>query len=242
MLILITIVLAITALSQTEFDQPWKDKTRAIVIDAYEENGIDWDKLAGDGRVVAVIHRATVGLRTDGMYAARRARAKQWGYKWGSYHMGKAGDPIRQADHYLAFTKPGDDEVIALDVESLDNRADMSLANAIQFIDRIKERTGRYPLLYGNQTVVQEISRVYKRENVFAELPLWYARFKSSVTDFPRSTWSTYTLWQFSSEMNCTQALREHCLYLIPGTETDMDINVFNGTVEELRSRWPMMN
>lgn len=68
---------------------------------------------------------------------------------------------------------------------------------------------------------------------------MWYARFKPTVTDFPKGTWDSYTLWQFSSEINCKPGHRDSCLYTVPGTETDMDMNVFYGTVDELRKEWP---
>jgi len=58
-------------------------------------------------------------------------------------------------------------------------------------------------------------------------------------TDFPAGTWKTYALWQFSCEMNCNAADRSNCLYTVPGTEYDMDVDVFNGTIQELKSKWP---
>src|SRR5438876_433063 len=76
-------------------------------------------------------------------------------------------------------------------------------------------------------------------DEVFAHTNLWYARFKRSVTDFPAGTWKTYTLWQFSSEMNCLPTDRTACLYTVPGTAYDMDVDVFNGTIEELKTKWP---
>jgi hypothetical protein len=39
--------------------------------------------------------------------------------------------------------------------------------------------------------------------------------------------------------MNCTAADRGACLYTVPGTEFDMDVDVFNGTIDELRKGWP---
>jgi len=39
--------------------------------------------------------------------------------------------------------------------------------------------------------------------------------------------------------MNCTAADRSTCLYTVPGTEYDMDVDVFNGTVEQLKAKWP---
>ena len=222
-----------------EFNEPWKDPRIALAIDPYEGNDLDWEKLATDPRVVAVIHRATMGDRADRKYAERRAEAKKRGYKWGAYHLGRPGDPGKQADFFLATVKPAADDLIALDLESTDATKDMSLAEARIFIKRIKEKTGRYPMIYANKLVAQAISDQFGADDVFSKTRLWYARFKKNVTDFPSGTWKTYTVWQFSSELNCSAADRTVCLYTVPGTEYDMDIDVFNGTIEELRKSWP---
>ena len=39
-----------------EFDQPWQDPNATLVIDPFHANAIDWEKLATEPRVVAVIH------------------------------------------------------------------------------------------------------------------------------------------------------------------------------------------
>src|ERR1044071_5482643 len=98
------------------FDEPWKDTRTAIVIDPYQGNSIDWEQLATDARVAAVIHRATIGDRKDTRYAERKEEAQRRGYKWGSYHLGRPGDPIVQADFYLDAVRPGADELLALDI------------------------------------------------------------------------------------------------------------------------------
>lgn len=235
--LLILLCFAAVSFGQTEFSEPWRDMVRAIVIDAYEQNPIDWDLMAGDRRVVGIIHQATKGLYADKKYSERRAEALKRGYKWGSYHMGtKAAAPVEQADFYLRNARPAADDVMVLDIEDLTS---MPLADAVLFIGRIKEKTGRYPVVYANHEVATAITAAQDRTSVFAKTPLWYARFKPSVTDFPRGVWSTYTLWQFSCEINCTPAHPERCLYRVPGTETDMDVSVFSGSVDELRAKWP---
>ena len=223
----------------SEFNEPWKNPRIAIAIDPFEGNSIDWDLLGTDKRVVAIIHRATIGDRVDKKYAERKIEAKKRGYKWGAYHLGKTGDPIKQADFFLETVKPEKDDLLALDLESTDPTKYMGFNDARIFIKRIREKTGRYPLVYANKLVTQAISVELGADNVFTKTPLWYAHFKSSVTDFPSGTWSTYTLWQFSSEINCKADDRSACLYTVPGTEYDMDVDVYNGTVEELRARWP---
>lgn len=222
-----------------EFNEPWKNPKIALAIDPFEGNEINWDELATDTRVVAIIHRATIGDRVDRKYAERKIEARKRGYKWGAYHFGKPGDPIKQADFFLETVRPEKDDLIALDLESEDPTKHMSFDDARVFIKRVKEKTGRYPLVYANNLVTKAIAEQFGQDDVFAKTHLWYARFKRAVTDFPAGTWKTYTLWQFSSELNCTAANRSACLYTVPGTEYDMDVDVYNGTIEELRSKWP---
>src|SRR5205085_3394624 len=115
----------------------------------------------------------------------------------------------------------------------------MSFDEALVFIKRVKEKTGRYPLIYANNEVTRAITEQYAADETFSQTRLWYARFRRAVTDFPKGVWKTYVLWQFSSEQNCSPANRSACLYTVPGTEYDMDVDVFNGTIDELRSKWP---
>ena len=232
--------LAIAAFAQShEFSEPWKNPNVALAIDPFEKNEIDWDQLATDTRVVAIIHRATIGDRADLKYAERRDEAKKRGYKWGAYHLGKPGDPIKQADFFLETVKPGKDDLLALDLESPDATKHMSFDEARVFINRIKEKTGRYLFVYANNLVTKALSEQYGADKVFAKTHLWYVRFKPNVTDFSAGTWKTYTLWQFSSEINCDPANRAACLYTVPGTAYDMDVDVYNGTIEELKKKWP---
>jgi GH25 family lysozyme M1 (1,4-beta-N-acetylmuramidase) len=222
-----------------EFNEPWKNPNIALAIDPFEGNAIDWEQLATDKRVVAIIHRATIGDRIDKKYAERKLEAKKRGYKWGAYHLGKPGDPIKQADFFLETVKPEDDDLLAIDLESTEFDKHMSFVEARAFINRVKQKTGRFPVVYANNLVTKAIADKYGDDDVFAKTNLWYARFKRSVSDFPAGTWKTYMLWQFSSEMNCSSADRTQCLYTVPGTEYDMDVDVFNGTIDELRKGWP---
>jgi len=227
------LLLMVPAIAQAaEFDAPWKDANVALVIDPYHANAIDWDKLKGEARVVAIIHKSTIGAsRMDPGYAKRKEEALKRGYLWGSYHWGVAGDPEKQADFYIDTVKPGPDELVALDLEDAQSKTLMNVHEAILFIERVKARIGRYPVLYTNHASAKLISSAHKN-SVFAKTPLWYARFKSKVTDFPSGVWPTYTLWQFSSEILAQLP--------VPGTRPDMDINVFNGSPEQLKAAWPL--
>ena len=228
--LIISFFSACTAMA-SEFDHPWNNPKSGIVIDAYYANSIDWNQLATEPRVVAIIHKATIGSKQlDPGYLSRKKEAKKRGYLWGSYHMGLAGNPEKQADHYINTVKPAANELIALDLEALDSTKHMNANEAIRFIKQVKKRVGRYPVVYANHRSARIISEKFKN-TVFEHTPLWYAKFAGRVNDFPTGTWSSYTLWQFSSEI-LTQKT-------IPGTQADMDVNVFNGSMDDLKAKWP---
>ena len=214
-----------------EFDRPWNTPETPFVLDCYHANNIDWDLLAKEPRVVAIIHKATIGSkRIDPKYHSRWREAKHRGYLWGSYHLGLAGNPERQADYYLRTVKPTANDLIALDLEDVNSTKYMNATEAIRFIKRVKKRLGRYPVLYVNHAGTRHINHRFNN-TVFTHTPLWYAKFTGTINDFPRGVWASYTLWQFSSEILTQQA--------IPGTEADMDVNIFNGSMDDLKAKWP---
>lgn len=215
-----------------EFDHPWLDPDATLIIDPFHANTIDWVKLATEPRVVAIIHKSTIGTdKIDPAYFERKREAKQRGYLWGSYHWGVAGNPVGQADFYIDRVNPAADELIALDLEDATSTKLMNADEALLFIRRVKERVGRFPILYTNHSSAVLISGKF-RDSDFSHTPLWYARFKGTVNNFPKGVWPTYTLWQFSSEIKPQLP--------VPGTRSDMDINVFNGPVGKLKAEWPL--
>lgn len=221
-----------TCACAAEFEKPWKDESVALVIDPFNANSINWKRLESQKRVVAVIHKATIGTKKiDSAYFERKSEALKRGYLWGSYHWGVSGNPEKQADFYIDTIKPSPDELIALDLEDAGSRKLMNVDEAILFVERVKARTGRYPVLYTNHSSAKLISQKYKN-SVFSKTPLWYARFKAKISDFPSGVWPSYTLWQFSSEIRSQ--------INVPGTKKDMDINVFNGTIDQLKEAWPL--
>jgi GH25 family lysozyme M1 (1,4-beta-N-acetylmuramidase) len=95
-------------------------------------------------------------------------------------------------------------------------------------------------VIYGNHSVTKAINRVLADNPLFKQSALWYARFRSNIPDFPVGVWDRYFLWQFSSEINCSRT--GSCLYNVPGTGFDMDVNVFPGTRSELENMWYRVN
>jgi len=249
------------AADATDFDRAWEQKDRAIVIDAYEYNPIDWRALTSDKRIVGFINKASDGVSPpyacDGteteqrlckalwkrhavareLFHTRRAMAKALGLKWGAYHLGRPGNPIEQANHFIDFAEPEPDDLLAIDIE--DNLPDqfMSLADAEEFARHVFRRLGRYPVLYTNGSTAKHIADKRRTYPLLSRLPLWYARYKPQIDmHFPKGNWESYALWQFASRSNCGP---RRCPYRVPGAPLDIDVNVAPMTAAALADAWP---
>ena len=112
----------------------------------------------------------------------------------------------------------------------------MSVAESVKFMEYVYQQTGRIPVVYANHSVTKALNTALAGNELFAKSRLWYARFRTDIPDFPKGIWGTYFLWQFSSEINCSKT--GTCLYNVPGTAFDMDVNVFYGSKAALASQW----
>ncbi|KAA0699709.1 lysozyme [Neorhizobium sp. P12A] len=244
----------------------WRDPQHSIIVDAYELNTIDWDELLKDKRIAAFISKASDGLPESfsctgdhggdtvahcrtmwrkyavsrELFRTRRLVAKANGLLWGAYHLGRPGNPVDQANHFLDYADPQPDELMALDIDGLDVSEFMSLADAQVFVGHIKTRTGRYPILYTNNVVARYIADHRDDYPILSRLPLWYARYRPDISGtFPLGNWDGYTMWQFSSGDNCSE---KNCPYRVAGTLTDIDVNVSPMNKVELARVWPQGN
>ena len=255
------LLLGATGGKASDFSEPWKRNDRALVVDAYEYNPIDWQKLAGHKRVVGFINKGSDGVSPPyeckgnetevrlckalwkrhavarELFHTRRTVAKALGLKWGAYHLGRPGNPIDQANNFIDFAEPAPDDLIALDIEDNDSKKWMSLRDAETFARHIHTRLGRWPVLYTNGSTALYIAENRDRYPLLSRLPLWYARYKPAIgLHFPKGNWQTYTLWQFAAGTNCDA---RSCPYRVPGTPLDIDVNVASMSADELRAQWP---
>lgn len=242
--------------------EPWKTKSNAIIVDAYEMNSIDWETMLADKRISGFIAKASDGLPESfsctgdhggdtvahcktmwrkyavsrELYQTRRMIARSHGLLWGAYHLARPGNPVDQANHFLDYAEPRDDELMVLDLEGIDREKYMSLEDAAIFAGHIKTRTGRYPILYTNHVTAKHIATHRAKHRLLSRLPLWYARYKPDIRQvFPMGNWDRYALWQFSSGINCG---KRRCPYRVPGTLNDIDVNVAAMTPLALKAIW----
>lgn len=247
--------------SGSDFSEPWRKADRALVLDAYEYNSIDWTALATDKRIAGFISKASDGLAPPyfcsgdetafrlckalwkrhavarELFHTRKVMAGLLGLKWGAYHLARPGNPVEQANNFIDFAEPGPDDLLALDIEDNDREKWISLEDAEEFVRQVHRRVGRFPVLYTNGTTASHIADNRARYPLLSRLPLWYARYKPEIeVHFPMGNWQGYALWQFSAQANCG---RVRCPYRVPGTPNDIDVNVAPMDVAELREKWP---
>jgi GH25 family lysozyme M1 (1,4-beta-N-acetylmuramidase) len=254
----------LAAFADTTVNTVWADQSRALVLDAYEYNSFDLHEIAKNPRIAAFIHKGSDGLpprwgcpqaqnqiekdlcKKDWkvysvgkeLYQARRGLAKSLGLKWGAYHLARPGNPREQANHFLEFTDPQPDDLIALDIEEINPERFMSLEDAEEFSRHIYRRIGRYPVLYTNGSTAKFIADNATTYPLLSRMQLWYARYKQDIVGhFPKGNWDNYALWQFVSQVNCGHAT---CPYRIAGTSKDIDINVSALTPDQLKKAWPL--
>lgn len=222
--------------SKEEFNAPWKNSNTSIVLDNYEGNTIDWDKLAADTKVAGFIHRSSIGMTVDKKYKERKKIALERGYLWGAYHLGRPGNTIAQAELFLSLIEDDPDTLMVLDLEDTTNGKFMTIDEAATFMQYIYDKTGQIVTVYANHSTTKLLASKMKNNPLFQQSKLWYARYKSKVTDFPEGLWPSYFIWQFGREVMCRDS--GFCPYTVPGTGYDMDYNVFNGTKSELQAQW----
>jgi len=167
----------------------------------------------------------------------------------GAYHYQKSGVSwVAQAEFFLRTVTLCDLHIYALDVEKAYNEGaftdraagDTFFGDMRRILDYWRQHAPAKVLvvLYTNTDIYQNyihpaIKRLYGAEGVMwlEELPLWLANYNGQGVDggptMPKNRTASWLFWQHSSN-----GKKEDY-----GTNGDADLNVYNGTVEEMRAR-----
>src|SRR4051812_31477381 len=117
-----------------------------VVIDLSHFNRVtSFDEVKSAG-IAGIIHKATEGLgEIDQTYVSQKSAAQAAGLWWGAYHFATGDDPIAQAQHFLSFVNPGQQDLLVLDFEQNPAGSSMTLPQAEQFVTHVQQATGRWP-------------------------------------------------------------------------------------------------
>jgi lysozyme len=182
--------------------------------------------------ILGVIHKATQGVGfEDPNYGERRTRALSVGLFWGAYHFGVRGSVAGQVDHFLDTVQPGATDLLVLDWEPNGRDRTMTLREAEAFVQRVRDRVGRYPVLYTGQSFIRErLGNRTPAQTVLSNCPLWIARYSSQLPVVPPA-FPTFTLWQYTDGAQGPQP------HQVPGVGR-CDRDKFNGDEAGLRRLW----
>jgi lysozyme len=203
-----------------------------VVIDlSHHQEVVDFDQIRGAG-VIGVIHKATQGLTyVDKKYAERRDQALSKGLLWGAYHFGIGGDGSDQADFFLNSVNPDSKTLLVLDYEPNVTGPTMTLNQAREFVEHVKEIVGRIPGLYSGHLIKEQLAGTNTPDPILSECFLWIAQYNGPRPLNIPPTFRTWTFWQYTDGVHGDEP------HTVPGVG-QCDRNKFNGTLAQLRKLW----
>ena len=194
---------------------------RGIDISHYQDE-IDWDRLRNadlNGVPIRFIFiKATEGTNIiDENFNQNFYHARGNGFVRGAYHFfSTSTDPILQAKHFCRIVQldPTDMAPI-LDVEKRDGLTAAQLrTNVLRWMDYVEKHYGVTPILYTSYSFRKD----YLNTPEFDRYPFWIAHYYVDKLSY-KGEWK---FWQHSD--------RGH----VDGIKGEVDVNVFNGTYEDL--------
>lgn len=166
------------------------------------QGNIDWGKVRKDGWEFA-IQKCTeaVGYK-DPMYQKNKDGARLAGVLFGSYHFGRGGDAVKEANWFVDSVgdiRPGELLVLDYEIYTLKNPASWCL----EFSKQVERRVGFKPMIYTYHALLNAYN--WKKCSDY-NLGLWAARYglqeQKPNPKYKPSTgsWSFYAIWQYCSK------------------------------------------
>lgn len=236
------------------------------IVDVHHADG-GYDLAAAKaGGIVALLHKATEGGDlADPAFAAAMIAAKAAGILRGAYHFAnnyRSG--ADQADFFLATVgltadkgSPTQAELLVLDHETnaRSKFGTMDIGRAVAFVERVHERTGRWPVYYSYLSMLGATVRAATpaQRAVLAKCPLWLAAYGPD----PRHTappkappltpggekvtvWADWGLFQYANGSAGPED-RETFPRTVPGwRDPKQDRSAFRGTADDLAVWWKL--
>lgn len=207
---------------------PQPTATIDSIVDIYRLEPINFDKAVAGG-LTGLIHKATQGEGfRDNLYHDRKKKAKERGILFGSYHFATGSDVEAQVRNYLDYAQPESDELIALDYEpNTSGGATMTISQARDFVNRVFDKLGRYPVIYSGHLIRETLNSV--PNDILSNCQLWYAKY-GPLTNVP-ALWPNVFMHQY------TDGSIGGDPKIFPGIGK-CDRNRFFGTLEQLKEAW----
>jgi lysozyme len=216
-----------------------------FIADLGSGNTVDFQKLAAatsnGAKCEGVVLRATRSTcEVDALFASRFDAARQAGFLVGAYAFNTGETAAVQANRFLQATKTCGAIFCALDFETNPSGGQMSLADAVAFLDQVGQTTGRCPWLYSGDRIKSLILNATSKQRDFLALHgLWGCEYGPKWNNFDDDhkplPWPTATIWQYTGDGTPGPADLPTTL---SGLEDGADLSIFQGTRDDLAKIW----
>lgn len=217
------------------------------IVDVHNGDGVCDLAAFRNGGGVAFIHKATEGGDfTDKAFARVMPELKKHGLLPALYHFANAGDPIRQAKHFLKTVAPYPEALLILDCETAPKGSrlgTMSAAQAAVFVKYVHEQTGRWPVFYTYESLLFTMMAKATPEDraILGKCPLWIAKYGPPPKPIPQSwgAWKDWSMWQYTSSVDNGPSDQGRYPRGVPGfARKSQDRSCFRGTLADLQLFW----
>ncbi len=194
---------------------------------------IDWPKVGGTEQQF-VITKATEGTTyKDDTFKDNWLGAKSVGRLRGAYHFFHCDmDAKEQANFFIDYVRTVQDDgelPPVLDLETNDGMTKEKIVPAVKiWLDCVEDAFGKKPMIYSGQYFLQDYLVVEGGEppSWANDYPLWLAQYPNQYVEgmqpyLPKG-WLNHTIWQYTDKG------------VVSGIDAAVDMNLFNGTLEEL--------
>ena len=213
-----------------------------LVADFYHGNPVDLEKLSrsnwNDIKCPGIIMKCTQGAGyVDPAYHGRAAQAGGLGFLVAAYHFGTAEQVSTQANNFLTHAQPTATTGLWLDFE--DNKSQMGLSQAVDFMDAVDQATGRTCGVYSGNTLKSAIIHATSSQRDFlAAHAFWLADYALAPVmvdvNHKQLPWDVPFLHQFTGDGNGPLP------HSLDGLQNGADLSLFRGSPEQLAAAWPL--
>lgn len=200
---------------------------KGVDVAAHQHPGgtpIDWSKVRTDGQSFAFVKATEGGDWVNPHYVEDVKAAHAAGLKTGAYHYARPStDAKTQAANFAAQIALAPDQTLppALDIEVDEGKSAAQLEQWIEeFTSELKRLTGRTPMIY---TYKYFWMGQMNNSQKFSDMPLWLAAYQDQAPEAVGG-WKKLSFWQRSGSGK------------VAGIPTDVDMNLFNGSKQQLQS------
>lgn len=202
---------------------PCRYEVHGVDVSHYQ-GVIDWKRVAADSLGdfplrFAFLKATEGGDHGDSTFQRHFVEARKAGLVCGAYHYFiPTTDARRQADFFIRTVplRKGDLPPV-LDVETLGKRSPRELRAAVKiWLNHVERHYGVKPILYTSY----KFKMRYLNDSLLNTYPYWIAHYYVDSVRY-RGRWD---FWQHTD------------VGRVPGIEKEVDLNVFNGSLDELRA------